>query len=157
MTEDATPKGSETDAKATTSEDKGADTQAQSDDKPNDIAAMERSLKKANKEAEQARKKLQEIEDAGKSETQKLQDAKAAAETDAQKARTELMRLRVGTKKGLAPELAERLQGSNEEEMAEDADRLLSVVKPGAARGDADQGARGNGKPKDMNDFMFNR
>ncbi len=48
------------------------------------------------------------------------------------------LRWRVATVKGLPPELAERLIGSTEEEMSEDADRLASMlakpVKAQAAR-----------------------
>lgn len=118
----------------------GEATEDNKQDLPPEVA---RALKKANKEAEQARLKLKEYEDAQKSEQEKLAEAKTAAEKDAASARQELVRYKVGAAKKLPPELIERLRGENEGEMEEDADRLLALLKPGSPNGSADQGARG--------------
>lgn len=54
-------------------------------------------------------------------------------------AQTEVMRWKIAATKGLPPDLAVRLIGSNEDEMAEDADRLAAMIakppKAEAARG----------------------
>jgi predicted nucleic acid-binding Zn-ribbon protein len=112
-------------------------------EKPNDIAAMESAVKKANKEAEKLRLKLKEIEDAGKSETDKLRDEADTAKRDAEAARKQVLRLQVGVDKNLPKSLISRLQGDTEEEMAADADVLLDELKPGKPRGDVDAGPRG--------------
>jgi hypothetical protein len=90
-------------------------------------AAAERQAKAAQKQLDELSKRLQEYEDRDKTETQKLAEAKAAAEREAATARQELMRYRVAARKKLPAELADRLQGATEEEMAEDADKLLEV------------------------------
>lgn len=117
---------------------------------------VEKALKKANKEAETLRLKLKEYEDAQKSEEQKLADAKAAAEKEAAEARRDYLRLKVGTAKGLPAEVAERLRGDNEDEMTEDADRLLAILKPHTPKGSADGGRTGatpDNQP-DMNELL---
>lgn len=98
--------------------------------------------------------KLAEIEAANKSEAERLADAQKAAEERATKAEAELARLRVATSKGLPAELAARLVGATEEELAEDADRLLALVKPStpetpppATPGSADGGPQGAPAP----------
>lgn len=88
---------------------------------------VERALKKANKEAETLRLKLKEFEDRDKTEAQKLAERASAAEGEAATAKQELMRYRIAAKKKLPAELADRLHGATEEEMAEDADKLLEV------------------------------
>lgn len=118
-------------------------------------AEVEKALKKANKEAETLRLKLKEYEDSKKTEEQKLTEAKDAAERDAAEARREFLRLKVGTSKGLPAEVSERLRGETEEEMTEDADRLVALIKPGSPKGSADGGNQG--KPPtgtDMNDLL---
>lgn len=126
------------------------------EEKPNDIKAMESALKKANREAEAARKKLKEIEDAGKSETDKLREEAAAAKREAVEARTEALKLKVGLDRGLPKSLVPRLQGETEEEMAADADALLAELKPKAPSGDADGGKRGEtpDPSKDMDQVL---
>ena len=94
--------------------------------------------------------KLQAIEDAAKTQAEKDTEARTAAEQRATQAETDLARLKVATSKGLPPELAARLVGSTEDEMAEDADRLLEVMKPTAPpapTGKADSGPQGTSKP----------
>lgn len=117
---------------------------------------VEKALKKANKEAETLRLKLQEYEDSKKSEEQKLTEAKTAAEKEAAEAKQDYLRLKVGTSKGLPPAVAERLRGETEEDMAEDADRLLELIKPGSPSGSADGGNQGKAPEKgdDMNSLL---
>lgn len=93
-----------------------------------------------------AARKLQEIEDAAKSQAEKDAEAKAAAEARAAKAEADLARLKVATAKGIPLELVDRLIGADETELAADADRLLSVIKPAtpaAPGGSADGGPQG--------------
>lgn len=80
----------------------------------------------------QLQSELQQYADRDKTEDQKRQEAfdaakaaEAAALKDAEDARDELRKYRVGTEKGLSPTLIERLRGTTEEELAADADRLL--------------------------------
>lgn len=68
-----------------------------------------------------------ELEDAQKTEAQRLAEQLAAAQADATQARSETLRLRVATAKGLPAALAARLQGATEEEMSADADALLAA------------------------------
>lgn len=116
-------------------------------------AEVEKALKKANKEAESLRLKLKEIEDKDKSEVEKLREELEAAKRDADTARKDALRLKVGTAKGLPEKVAARLQGDTEEEMAADADSLLEELKPGKPRGDIDLGPRGQ-DPADSGDDM---
>jgi hypothetical protein len=115
-------------------------------DKWKHFAREHESKAKANEGAAQ---KLAEIEEANKTEAQKLADAATAATQRAAAAETALARLKVASAKGLPSELADRLQGANEQEMAEDADRLLAVMKPTTPPppGSADGGPQGTGDP----------
>ncbi|MGX1129898.1 putative nucleic acid-binding Zn-ribbon protein [Streptomyces glaucescens] len=91
-------------------------------------AAAERQAKAAQKQLDDLSKKLQAFEDRDKTEAQKLAEAKTAAEREAASAKQELMRYRVAASKKLPANLAARLQGDTEEEMAADADLLLEVL-----------------------------
>lgn len=123
-------------------------------DIPAEVAA---ALKKANKEAETYRRRLKELEDRDKSDQQKATERATQAEKDAADARTAYLRLKVGTTKGLAPSLAERLRGETEEEMAADADALLAAVKPNG-KGSFDSGPKRQApKATDMNALIRER
>ena len=87
------------------------------------------ALRKANKEAETLRLKLQEIEDRDKSEAQKLAERAEAAEKRATELETRALRLEVAAEKGLTPAQAKRLVGSTREELEADADELLETFK----------------------------
>ncbi|MEG8275769.1 hypothetical protein [Streptomyces sp. AHA2] len=116
---------------------------------------VERALKKANKEAETLRLKLKQYEDRDKTEAQKLAEGKAEAEREAAAAKQELMRYRVAANKKLPAELADRLKGATEEEMAEDADRLLEVFSAQKAQAPSyDGGVRQTARPTSMNDLI---
>lgn len=138
----------------TTTEDQQQDT-SQSEDTKQELSPEVKAavaLRKANKEAESLRRKLKEYEDRDKTEAERLADAKAAAERDAADARMAYLRLKVGTAKGLDPEVADRLRGTDEKEMAADADRLLAVIGQRSSRGSADGGPRGGADTaNDMN------
>lgn len=88
------------------------------------------ALRKANKEAETLRLKLQEFEDRDKSEAQKLSERAEAAEKRATELETHALRLEVAAEKGLSPAQAKRLVGSTREELETDADELLETFKP---------------------------
>lgn len=111
--------------------------------------AMARKHEAAAKANADAATKLAEIEAANKTQAEKDAEAKTAAEQRAVAAETALARLKVAASKGLPSELADRLQGANEQEMAEDADRLLEVMKPTTPPppGSADGGPQGTGDP----------
>jgi hypothetical protein len=117
---------------------------------------VERALRKANKEAETLRLKLKEFEDRDKTEAQKLAERAAAAEKQAAEAQAELMRYRVAADKKLPAELAARLRGSTPEEMAADADELLSLLAAQRQRQTPsyDGGVRQTSRPTSMNDLI---
>lgn len=103
------------------------------------------ALKKANKEAETLRLKLQQFEDAQKSEAQKLAERAEIAERERDALRVESLRARVAIAKGLPADLMEFLTASDEDDLNAQADRLmarLSSSEPARPRADIDQGAR---------------
>lgn len=120
---------------------------------PDDPAVLRAELEKVRREAAKYRTenrdlkpladKARDMEEANKTELQKLTDQSSKDKADATAARDELARIRVAISKGLPLELASRLQGADETEMNEDADRLLEVMKPATPQGSADGGARG--------------
>lgn len=117
------------------------------------LDAWKQRAKAAESEAKRARTleaRLKEIEDKDKTEAEKQAARTAAAETEAASARTELLRLKVATSKGLPSNLADRLRGTTEEEMVADADELLAVFKPkgGPAPRSFDGGARSGSAPR---------
>lgn len=93
-----------------------------------DVEAMKRALKKANKEAEQTRLKLKEYEDRDKSETEKLSERNRELESTLTTAEQRAMRLEIALDKGIPKTLAVRLQGDTREEMEKDADELLKTL-----------------------------
>lgn len=109
-----------------------------------DPARARAALEKKNREAQGLRQRLKELEplaqkareleEAQKTEAQKAAEARAAAERERDAARAEALRYKVGLAKGLPADLAVRLQGSTEDELAKDADRLLELLgnKPAA-------------------------
>lgn len=116
----------------------------------NAIAAERAKAKAAEARAKTAEAKVKRFEDRDKTEQQKLAERAEAAEKAAADAEARLLRRDVGARKGLPAALADRLQGSTEDEMAADADRLLEAVKPGRPDpnrldGHLNGGARGDG------------
>ena len=115
-----------------------------------------RTHEKAAKANADAAARLQAIEDAAKTQAEKDAEARTAAEQRAAALEAELTRLKVATSKGIPADLAARLVGDTEDEMAEDADRLLALMKPteptptGPA-GRADGGPQGQPKVGQLN------
>jgi hypothetical protein len=110
------------------------------------LHAERAATKKATKEAAALATKIKEYEDRDKTEQEKLADENDALKAKVSPLELENLRLRVALEKGLPTELIDRLKGADHEEMAADADKLLTLVaKTDGARGDADQGARGGG------------
>lgn len=113
-----------------------------------------RKAREATKQLTELQARLKEFEDRDKTELEKLTEAHQTAEQRATAAERALARYRVATAKGIPAELVDRLQGSTEDELAEDADRLLTLI--GARRTpDFDGGARttAQGAP-DMNQLL---
>lgn len=109
-----------------------------------ELADTRAALKKANKEAEQHRLKLRESEERDLSEMEKIQRRAEKAEKDLADLQANALKQRVALDKGLPASLVPRLQGSTEEELAADADELLTLVKaPTTPKPDPSQGARG--------------
>lgn len=104
----------------------------------------EKASKQTRQELEAAQAKLKEYEDRDKTEAEKAEEARKALEARAEKAEAELLRQRVAHKHNLPPEIAERLRGSTEEELEEDAKSLSELVKAGPSV-DTDAG---KGRPK---------
>lgn len=112
-------------------------------DQPDPVAtAIAAATKKANKEAETLRLKLKAFEDRDKTETQRLTEERDALKAERDATRADALRARVALLKGLPVDLVDRLRGNDEESMAQDADRLLALIKPGRPAGDIDQGIR---------------
>jgi hypothetical protein len=92
-------------------------------------AAAEKTASSAAKERDRLAARLQELEDRDKSEAQKLAERAQTAETEAAKARTQLLRFEVASDKKLPASWANRLQGSTKEELEADAEALLKDLK----------------------------
>lgn len=108
-----------------------------------------------------AETEVKKLKDAAKSDIERLTGEASAAEKRAAEAERKLMRLTVGQKAGLDPELAERLIGETEDDLKKDAAKLLKLQA--TPSGGLDQGPRsgrptvtaGGGDPKAaMNDFL---
>lgn len=110
-------------------------------------AAKYRTEAKANADAAS---RLAAYEESQKTETQRLTEERDALKAERDSVRSEAMRSKVALTKGLPADLADRLRGSSEDELTEDADRLLALLKPsGPARfGDVDQGVRSTAPAK---------
>ena len=94
------------------------------------MKAKWQSERNRRKELEPLAAKAREADEAAKTQAQKDADRMAVAERERDEARAELLRHRVAAAKGLPPDLAARLRGATEEELAKDADELLKLVKP---------------------------
>lgn len=107
-----------------------------------------REWEKRAKDNADAAKRLAEMEEAQKTEQQKLTERAEAAERAAKDRDAENLRLKVAIAKNLPADLADRLRGDSEEELNEDADKLLALVKadPKTPKPDPAQGAK-PGKP----------
>ena len=116
--------------------------------------ALARKHQAEAKKNADAAARLADIENASKSETERLTSAAQEATARAAKAESALLRYQVAAEMGVPAALAARLQGDTEDELREDAERLLALVptppdgaptKPPPARFDG--GPRGTGEP----------
>lgn len=117
-------------------------------------AAAERTATSTAKERDKLAAQLQQIADRDKTETQKLAERAQAAEAEAAKATSRLLRFEVASEKKLPAGWANRLQGSTKEELEADADALLKELGETRQRQspDYDGGVRKQAPaPTDMN------
>lgn len=97
-------------------------TQEQYDREIGKIVARERARAQ---HLEEKSRKYDEVVESRKSELEKAAERIVGAEKDRDSAKLEALRLRVAASKGLTERQAERLRGSNKEELEADADELL--------------------------------
>jgi chromosome segregation ATPase len=126
------------------------------DDKPADdpkpdsseLDKMKAALRKANKEAEENRRKLKELEDRDKSDSEKLSERVAAAERRAEEAEAKALRFEIAIEKGVK---ARWLSGSTREELEAAAEEYLADHPPANGTGPAPakpvEDLRGGGEP----------
>lgn len=116
--------------------------QADKPDAVQNLIDRERDARKAEKQrADELAAKVKEYEDASKSEQEKLAEERDQLKREAEQAKADALRVRVALEKKLPADLIDRLRGNDEDELREDADKLLSLVKPADAT-DFDSGAR---------------
>lgn len=107
------------------------------------LAAERRAKAAAERRAKTAEDALKAIKDAELSEVDRAKQAATEALERATKAELDAVRYRVATKKQVPEWLVDRLQGTTEEEISADADRVLAGLKAagaGAPRPDLSQG-----------------
>jgi hypothetical protein len=117
--------------------------------------AGRRALEREREARREAEKKLktreEEIEREKLSTQERLERERDDARAEAEKAKVEALRARVAAKVGLPADLVDRLKGSTEKEVTEDAETLVRAY--GQVGGGLDGGPRGTGQsdPNDMN------
>jgi len=127
------------------------DTKPDDDPKPDgELEKMKAALRKANKEAEENRRKLKDLEDRDKSESEKLAERVAAAERRAADAESKALRFEVAIEKGVK---ARWLSGATREELEAAAEEYLADHPPANGTGPAPakpvEDLRGGGEPAD--------
>jgi len=125
------------------------DTSSDDDPKPDgELDKMKAALRKANKEAEENRRKLKELEDRDKSESEKLAGRVAEAERRALDAEAKALRFEVAIEKGVK---ARWLSGTTREELEAAAAEYLadhpSATGNGPAPAKPVEDLRGGGEP----------
>lgn len=90
-------------------------------------SAKHRTEAKANAEAA---RRLAELEESQKTEQQKLAERAEAADSRTAELERENLHLRTALEKGLPLELVDRLRGDTPDEVAADAETLLTLVAP---------------------------
>jgi hypothetical protein len=100
------------------------------------IASERQAKRDAEKRAKQAEDQVARMREALDGRQQTEQEAQAQAAS----ALSEVRRLRVAMKHNLPTDLAARLIGETEDELDEDAKRLLALVKPAKPKSDAGAG-----------------
>ncbi|MGW3491785.1 hypothetical protein [Streptomyces sp. NPDC001054] len=89
----------------------------------------ERREKEQRKQLDTLTARIAEFEDRDKTEAERLSTRATSAEKRAEQAEHSLLRLRVAAAKKLPPDLADRLQGDDEDAISADADRLLAAFR----------------------------
>lgn len=118
--------------------DESADTSGQPDTGGQDLAAeLDKWKSMARKHEEQAKrnadkaKRLDELEEQNKSEVEKASSKATEAERRAAEAEAKALRYEVAIEKGVPQRLMRFLNGSTQEELAEQADELLEALGGG--------------------------
>lgn len=103
----------------------------------------EKKLKAQVAELSAKAQELDKLKESEKTELQKLSEQLEAEKEKRTALERESLRARVALAKSLPAELADRLQGETEEELAADADKLIALVTPptGPPRASQRQGA----------------
>lgn len=136
-----------------TSEAVEHDADGQTTDTPDDLGdagkkaidAMKRERNAARRERDVLQARLAEIEQSNLSDLEKAQKAAAEAQQRLADFEARSMRQQVALDKGLPAELVDRLRGDTEEDLADDADRLLALISaPRNPAPDPTQGGRGS-------------
>jgi hypothetical protein len=122
----------ETTPPATGEAGKVPDSSTQDDGTENDEAGRTKFYQKLARDQEtelkQLRKDKEDRERAEMSDTEKLKADNETLSAKLEQIESEALRNRVATEAGLSPELAARLQGDTEEDLAADAKRLAEMV-----------------------------
>lgn len=112
------------------------------------VEKLRRENAAARKARQDAEAKIKEFEDRDKSEHEKVAERAKTAEERADRAELKALRLTIGQRKGLAPEIAELLNGTDEKEMSDHADRLIKAgVRTTDGGSSFDGGAREGQEP----------
>ena len=131
------------------------ETEPQGEVDTTDWKAEARKWEKRAKDSREAAEKWSEYEKSLKPEQERLAEELAIARSEAESARTALLRHEVAAEKGVPADAVKLLVGSTREELEEAADVLLALVaeqvKPKTPRPDSNQGkpAVGNMSTKD--------
>jgi hypothetical protein len=143
------PAGTDPTGTAPEVDETDVDPQAQADK----WKALARKHQAEAKKNADAAARLAEIEDANKSESERLTAATQDAIARATAAESALLRFQVAAELGVPAALAARLQGNDEAELREDAERLLALMPtppeggpPKAPPARFDGGPRGTGE-----------
>ena len=119
------------------------------------LAAFKQRAREAEKQAKSLAAKVREFEDRDKSDQQRLEERATNAEDRAAMAEAKVLRLEIALDKNLPWALAQRLQGSDKEQLEKDAEQLLELVKPnGKPSGDVDAGRGEGGGGATLNDLI---
>lgn len=108
----------------------------------NAIRAEREAARTERQRADELAARLKEYEDANKTDLERLSGERDELRTSNESLATENLRLKVALQKQLPVELIDRLRGSNEQEMIEDAERLLGLLKPATPATGFDGGVR---------------
>lgn len=105
------------------------------------LEAWKVRARKAESEQKELAQRVKEFEERDLSEQERLAKAAEDAKREAEQAAHENLRLKVAIDKNLPPEMIDRLRGQTLDELYDDADTLLALVKPREAQ-NFDGGAR---------------